>query len=171
MRDGLRIGEIASRTGLSRKVLRRYEARGILMPRRTPSGYRLYHTDTVPLLHFVAQARRLGFALEEIKQIVTIGRSGRLPCPHIRELVRRKTAELDRALADMAEIRRGLERLLGTRVGTHKKSDVCPYIEAITNVTNRRKRNGKDHSNDHVALPGLRRVPGGDDRRRRRQDR
>ena len=171
MRDGLRIGEIASRTGLSRKVLRRYEARGILMPRRTASGYRVYDADAVPLLHFVGQARRLGFALEEIKQIVTIRRSGRLPCPHIRELVRRKTAELDRALAEMAEVRRGLQRLLGARVGTHKKADVCPYIEAITNETNRRKRNGKDDSNDHVALPGLRRVPGGHSRPRQHQDR
>lgn len=39
--DGLSIGEIAARSGVSRKALRLYEAAGILAPpRRTASRYR-----------------------------------------------------------------------------------------------------------------------------------
>ena len=39
-RDGLLIGEVAKRSGISRKAVRLYEARGILLPaHRTPSGY------------------------------------------------------------------------------------------------------------------------------------
>ena len=46
MDRGLLIGEVAARTGVSRKALRLYEARGILPPAlRTASGYRRYPAD------------------------------------------------------------------------------------------------------------------------------
>src|SRR5437867_5966752 len=79
--NGLFIGEVAARSGLSRKALRLYEARGILKaPRRTPSGYRHYDSDVLRLLRFVSQARRLGLTLTEIRQIVALRRSGSAPC-------------------------------------------------------------------------------------------
>ena len=66
-RSGLLIGAIAARSGLSRKALRLYEARGILPPsRRTSSGYRFYPAEVVGLLTFVGRARRLGLTLAEI---------------------------------------------------------------------------------------------------------
>jgi DNA-binding transcriptional MerR regulator len=56
MERGLLIGEVAARSGLSRKALRLYEARGILpAPRRTPSGYRVYPQDVLD----VEMSRRL----------------------------------------------------------------------------------------------------------------
>jgi len=67
-RDGLLIGEVAARSGVSRKALRLYEATGILpAPGRTASGYRLYREDALEILAFVTHARRLGFHLDEIK--------------------------------------------------------------------------------------------------------
>src|SRR5260370_29609736 len=101
-RDGLLIGEVAKRSGASRKALRLYEQVGILAaPRRTAKGYRVYRADTLDLLAFVRQAQRLGFTLEEIKKIVSVKQSGHAPRPHVRELVRRKVADLDRTLADL----------------------------------------------------------------------
>jgi DNA-binding transcriptional MerR regulator len=86
--NGLLIGEVAARSGLSRKALRLYEARGILQaPRREPSGYRRYPADVLGLLAFVRQARRLGLTLSEIKHIVSLRRSGAAPCTHIRALL------------------------------------------------------------------------------------
>jgi len=107
--DGLRIGEVAKRSGASRKALRLYEAAGILpAPRRTPSGYRVYSSEALNLLGFVCQAQRLGFTLDEIKEIVTIKRAGRAPCPHVRELVQRKVEELTQRLWDLTTVRHGL---------------------------------------------------------------
>ena len=81
-RDGLLIGEVATRSRVSRKALRLYEKVGILpAPRRTAAGYRVYGQETLALLDFVAQARKLGFRLDEIKEIVQIKRTGRVPCP------------------------------------------------------------------------------------------
>src|ERR1700694_3262623 len=100
-RDSLLIGEVASRSGVSRKALRLYESAGILpASRRTEAGYRVYRPETLAAPAFLAQARRLGFHLDEIKEVVQIRRSGRCPCPHVLDLVRHKVEELDRTLAD-----------------------------------------------------------------------
>jgi MerR family transcriptional regulator, copper efflux regulator len=130
-RDGLLIGEVATRSGASRKALRLYEHAGILAPpRRTPAGYRVYGRDVLALLAFVRQAQRLGFSLDEIKEIVSIRRAGRAPCPHVRDLVRRKATELDQRLADLTEVREGLRTLLkGWRSARPGSATVCPHIE------------------------------------------
>jgi DNA-binding transcriptional MerR regulator len=130
-RDGLLIGEVARRSGSSRKALRLYETTGILAaPRRTVSGYRVYHPETLALLAFVRRAQGLGFTLDEIGEIMAIRRSGRLPCPHVRTLVRRKSAELDQRLKDLMAVRDDLRALL-KRWGSPARSRaaVCPHIE------------------------------------------
>ena len=130
-RDGLLIGEVAKRSGASRKALRLYEAAGILpAARRTSSGYRIYDSDALDLLAFVRQAQRLGFTLDEIKEIVAIKRAGRVPCPHVRDLVKRKSEELDQRLADLMEIRDGFRALLQSlRSSRQNQATVCPHIE------------------------------------------
>jgi DNA-binding transcriptional MerR regulator len=79
--NGLLIGQVASRSGVSRKALRLYERAGILPPpRRTAAGYRVYGPETLGLLAFVTRAQRLGFRLVEIKEVVQITvRPGSVP--------------------------------------------------------------------------------------------
>ena len=140
-RDGLLIGEVAAKSGVSRKALRLYETAGILSPpRRTASGYRTYGPETLAILAFVARARRLGFHLNEIREVVGMRRSGRCPCPHVLELVRRKIEDLDRTLADLTEVRRGLHELLraSSRSARSGKAAVCHHIERLTLVQERR---------------------------------
>lgn len=139
-RDGLLIGQVATRSGVSRKALRLYEAEGILPPpRRSAAGYRLYGTDTLSILTFITQARRLGFRLDEIKAVVQMRRAGRCPCPHVLTLVRDKLAELDRTLADLSELRRGLRQLLrSSRASRRGPAAVCHHIERLTLVNGRR---------------------------------
>jgi DNA-binding transcriptional MerR regulator len=104
-RQGRLIGEVAARTGLSRKALRLYEAAGILpRPSRTPAGYRLYGDEAVALLQFVTQARRLGFVLAEIKEVIAIRRSGEAPCRHVRASEAPRSDRTPRQLApDVAD--------------------------------------------------------------------
>ena len=139
-RDGLLIGEVAAQSGVSRKALRLYEAVGILpASRRTATGYRLYGRDTLSILTFVTRARRLGFRLDEIKEVVQIRRSGRCPCSHVLDLVREKVTELDRTLADLTEVRRGLQELLkSSRSKRGGQAAVCHHIERLALVKRRR---------------------------------
>lgn len=139
-RDGLLIGEVAAKSRVSRKALRLYEAAGVLPPsRRTVSGYRVYGPEILATIAFVGQAQRLGFRLNEIKEVVQIRRSGRCPCPHVLDLVRQKVTELDQTLADLTQVRRGLLQLLSSsRSARGGKAAVCHHIERMTLVKGRR---------------------------------
>jgi len=130
------IGEVAARSGVSRKALRLYEKAGILPPtRRTGSGYRVYGPETLALLGFVTQARRLGFRLDEIKRIVTLKRSGRTPCKHVLDLVHLKLKNIEQALTDMSEVRGNLRGLLRSwQARRHRSAAICPCIEHLTVV-------------------------------------
>jgi MerR family copper efflux transcriptional regulator len=106
--SGMLIGEVAAKSGVSRKALRLYERAGILPPaRRTAAGYRVYTDDTLALLVFVTQARRLGFRLDEIKKIAVLKRSGQTPCTHVLRLVNIKLENIERALTDTCGMRAG----------------------------------------------------------------
>jgi MerR family transcriptional regulator, copper efflux regulator len=170
-RDGLSIGEVAAKSGVSRKALRLYEKAGILPPaRRTGSGYRVYEPETLALLGFVTQARRLGFRLDEIKRIVTLKRSGRTPCKHVLDLVHLKLENIEQALTDLAEVRGQLRGLLRSwRSRRYRSATVCPCVQHLTVV----KEGGENHGEPPShPLPGrLRSVPGRGDRGRRSADR
>jgi DNA-binding transcriptional MerR regulator len=135
-REGLLIGEVAARSGVSRKALRLYEKAGILpSPRRTVAGYRLYGPDTLALLVFVTQARRLGFRLDEIKGIVVLKRLGRTPCAHVLDLVRVKLETIEQTLTDLTEVHGQLQGLMRSwRSRRRRPAAVCPCIEHLTVV-------------------------------------
>ena len=142
-REGLLIGEAAKQAGASRKALRLYEAAGILpAPRRTAAGYRLYSKATLELLAFIRQAQRLGFTLDEIKEVVSIKGAGRVPCPHVRDLVRRKADEMDRRLLEIRQVRDGRRALLNGWASTTGRAVVCPHIERTKTTKGLRRRKG-----------------------------
>ena len=65
---GLKVGELARRTGITVRTLHHYDALGLLSPAaRTASGYRLYGAKDVVRLQQILSMRQLGFSLEEIE--------------------------------------------------------------------------------------------------------
>jgi len=61
--DGLTVGAAAARTGWSARMLRYLEQQGLVMPRRTPAGYRVYGLRELNQLRALRTLRRR-FALE-----------------------------------------------------------------------------------------------------------
>lgn len=132
MDGALKIGQLADRTGLTRKAIRFYEAAGILPPAaRGSNGYRLYTEEVVGMLRFVKQAAGLGLTLGEIREIVAIRQGGRPPCPHVHRLLQDKARELDQKLRDLLAMRYQVRRSLAAwRRAPKGKATVCPHIEA-----------------------------------------
>src|SRR2546428_12982455 len=135
-RAGVLIGELSARSGVSRKALRLYETDGILpVPRRTASRYRMYGPDALAVLAFVKQAKRLGFQLKEIKEIVAIRRSGSAPCSHVRRLVERKATELEKLLSDAKQVRDRLRGVLKDWSSRPRSvAAVCPHLESVNHT-------------------------------------
>lgn len=84
---GYRIAELAERSGFTTTTLRYYEQVGVLdPPLRTPAGYRLYDDAAVERLAFVDRAKRMGFALDEIAELVRLWVDG--DCPPVQHRMR-----------------------------------------------------------------------------------
>lgn len=101
---GLRISEVAQRTGFTGPTLRYYEEIGLLpAPDRTPAGYRVYGDRDVARLDFIARAKRLGCSLEEIQGLVEAWDEDRCaPVQHqLRSLVGRKLVDSQRQIAEL----------------------------------------------------------------------
>ena len=137
-RSGLRIGEVAERTGVSIDTVRYYERRRLL-PRaaRTRGGFRLFSTEAVERIRFIKQAQGLGFSLQEIEKLLTGGGKGAAECRGVRDLLRAKLGELDERMKAMGEFRNTLAHHLAaceSELKRHGKGAECPVIIEISHV-------------------------------------
>ncbi len=105
----MRIGEVADKVGVNTKTIRYYEGIGLLPdPERLPSGYREYTYDDVNRLSFIKTAQRLGLTLSEISEILAFRERKERPCEYVLGVLDRQVADLDRRMAEMAQLRQEL---------------------------------------------------------------
>lgn len=108
----MRIGELASRSGVAPKTIRYYEDIGLVpLPRRSPSGYRDYGESAVDRLAFIRAAQAGGLALGQIRSILALRDEGKTPCGYVTDVLQSRAAELDQRIAELTALRAELRRL------------------------------------------------------------
>lgn len=129
---GLRISEVARRTGLSASTIRFYEGEGLIAAAaRDANGYRSYGDADVQRLLFIAGAKQLDLGLAEVRQLLSARDESEL-CEHVqrqmRDVVARRLAETEERIANLQrvaeELRRTEGRLAGPAMGG-TCSDAC----------------------------------------------
>jgi DNA-binding transcriptional MerR regulator len=109
----LRIGRVAAQTGLTRKTLRFYEDEGLVCPKaRSPGGFRLYDEHNLARIHFILQAKALGFTLAEIQRVRNVREAGESPCRLVRQLLHQKHREVQQSIARLDTLCRDLTKHL-----------------------------------------------------------
>jgi DNA-binding transcriptional MerR regulator len=130
----LRIGELATRSGLTPDALRYYERFG-LMPRarRTAGGYRVYPVDATERIQFIKQAQANGLTLTEIRELLGFrDRGGRNRCHQVEQLLTRKIADLDAKLVQLQEFKRTLQAYRREcEEAQRQMTDECPVVEHL----------------------------------------
>jgi MerR family mercuric resistance operon transcriptional regulator len=105
----MRIGEVATRAGVSVQAVRLYERRGILKRvARLRSGYRDYAPDTVALVRFIKRAQQHGFTLNEIKSLIDLRDVQRGRAEQARRLAEAKIDVLDGQIKRLEAQRRAI---------------------------------------------------------------
>ena len=108
----MKIGELASRVGVSAKTVRYYESIGLLdEPERTASGYRDYTDEAVDRLEFIRDAQASGLTLTEITSVLELKNAGDSSCEHTRELLQRHLADLDAQIVRLQATRDQIAQL------------------------------------------------------------
>lgn len=98
--------ECAARIGLSKRALRLYEEYGLIRPRRTQKGWRLYGADEIARLHEILALKRLGLSLQRITALLqgkAIDLAGILGIQHDLLAEQRERAEQGLALVRAAQ--------------------------------------------------------------------
>ncbi|MGH8925116.1 MAG: heavy metal-responsive transcriptional regulator [Acidimicrobiia bacterium] len=113
MIDGLmRIGELGRQVGVDPPTIRFYESVGVLPdPERTPAGYRTYRPADADRLRFVALARSLGLALDDIREILGLRDRGETPCVYVRDLLDRQADAVEQRIGELERLAGELRRL------------------------------------------------------------
>ncbi|WP_344688354.1 MerR family transcriptional regulator [Blastococcus jejuensis] len=116
---GLRSGQVAAAAGVNVETLRYYERRGLLAePHRSSGGHRLYDASSVTTLRVIKAAQRLGFTLEEVAELLEVGRHRHRPRgvrpgdAGLQARARAKLAEVEERITDLVAIRDNLQAAL-----------------------------------------------------------
>ena len=114
---GLKIGELARRSGSTVKAIRFYEAKGLLpRPARSPSGYRLYAERDLKRLAFIQRAKLLGLPLAKIQDLVIHlaedGYASPTIRPHLERSIREQVKDVVTRLDQLALLKAELEAFL-----------------------------------------------------------
>jgi len=109
------IGELAARTGVSRRSLRYYEEQGLLTAIRGGNGYREYEERAIDTVRRIRALLAAGLPTDAIRQALPCVRddSPRLdPCPELVERLRGEMHRMDAAAAELVHSRDLIARML-----------------------------------------------------------
>lgn len=129
----LTIGEVAREAGLGVETVRYYEREGLVPePERSASGYRRFPPETVERLRFIAQGKRLGFSLKEIRELLAlrVDSPSADGCDEVRERAEIKLREVQDRIVALRRIEDVLTGLIGS-CRTRAATDPCPILDSL----------------------------------------
>jgi len=128
--SGLRRVDLARATGCNIETIRYYESVGVMPePPRSANGYRCYDARHVARLSFVMRARELGFALEEVRSLLSLVDGGMQTCAEVQRLAQAHLATVRGKIADLQRIEQSLAQTLAQCSG--KDVPDCAVIDAL----------------------------------------
>lgn len=126
----MNIGEVARRSGLPAKTLRYYESIGLVAPSgRAANGYRDYSEQDMRLLQFVARARRLGFSIEDCRDLLSLYRDQRRASADVKALAEARILEIERKIQELEGMRATLRELVDRCRGDDRPD--CPILNDL----------------------------------------
>ena len=125
--ERLRIGDVASRSGVTRDAIRFYERSGLLAkPGRTQSRQRIYDVSTLDRIRLVRQLQNCGLTIGDIKEIIFLRDADRpVASTRLVEILRERLGFLEEQIASLESCRARLVDVLrdvaGARSGGYDK--------------------------------------------------
>ena len=134
---GLTIGKFAAAAGVGVETVRFYQRRGLLaLPERRGSGFREYSEADQWRLAFIRRARRLGFTLGEISDL--LGPAEARSTGDIVRAAHAKLETIEEQVRALALLRGRLRRLV--QVCEHGDGDDCVALRLSEPGMNERER-------------------------------
>lgn len=126
----MNIGQASKASGVSVKMVRHYEAVGLL-PKATRSfgNYRLYGESDVHMLRFIKRARALGFSMGDIKELVGLWKNKSRSSAAVKKIAGKHLEALRLKIAELKSMAVTLEHLVHHCHGDHRPD--CPILDDL----------------------------------------
>ena len=126
----MNIGAASTASGVSQRMIRHYEKIGLIpSPPRRDSGYRDYSDADVHRLRFIANARDLGFPIEEIGELLSLWSDRSRVSADVKALALARADELGRKARALEAMRASLLDLASRCRGDNRPE--CPIIDRL----------------------------------------
>ncbi len=131
----MRIGELSKNTGFQVETLRYYEKQGLLTPAsRSQSGYREYNVDALKQLHFIRQAKSVGFSLKEITELLTLRvEHDQHSCGDVKTIAEQKLLQIDNKINELVRMKEALEKITVACCGGSEPATSCTILSSLDN--------------------------------------
>lgn len=127
--EGYTIGWLARAAGVNVETVRYYQRIGLMgVPKKAYGSIRRYAEADLMRLRFIKTAQGLGFALEEVAELVKLDDGTR--CSEAQGIATRKLEDVRRRLRQLRRIEAALARL-ARQCQTHRGAIRCPLIAAL----------------------------------------
>lgn len=126
----MNIGAASKASGVSQRMIRHYEQIGLIpAPARRDSGYRDYSDADLARLAFIANARDLGFSIEEIGTLLSLWSDRERASAEVKALAIARAEELHRKAKALEAMRKSLLHLAHRCHGDDRPD--CPILEDL----------------------------------------
>lgn len=125
----LTIGALASEAGVNVETIRFYQRKELLPePARPYGSIRRYSQAEVDRVRFIKAAKRIGFTLDEIAQLLQLDDGAK--CSKARAIGEKKLADVRQRLVDLQRMETALADLVG-RCASERGKVTCPLIASL----------------------------------------
>lgn len=132
----MNIGQVSKSTGVSQRMIRHYEGIGLMPPPdRRDNGYRDYPPGSIERLRFIANARDLGFSVDEIGALLDLWDDRQRASGEVKAIALEHAEELGRKAAALAAMRRTLLDLVEGCSGDERPD--CPILAGLAETGQR----------------------------------
>lgn len=107
----MRIGELATRTGVSVRAVRYYEEQNLLKPTRSPSGQRHYKEAAIDRIQLIQQLYAAGLTSKSIAELIPYATNGNATPELVNRLATQRT-RIDNQIATLVAARTQLDAVI-----------------------------------------------------------
>lgn len=127
--ESFTIKKLAERAGVNPETVRFYERKGIMPPpKKNASGYRYYTENDVRRLHFIQMAKKHGFTLSEIKELLELKVDPHTSCEEVQAIAEEKIQDIQLKINELTKMKNALKRLAASCHSGAPAGD-CPILE------------------------------------------
>lgn len=125
----MNISAASDASGVSQRMIRHYEKIGLVPAPPRRGSYRSYSDADVHRLRFIANARDLGFPIEEIRTLLGLWSDRDRSSAEVKALAQARAAELGKKAKLLEAMQRSLLQLARACRGDGRPE--CPIIERL----------------------------------------